>query len=136
MWLFLVPLRWPAVVRQGIVGNSRNSRFGALIPVPCQFPAGAPGREPKFPAMMRRFARKLLVLQDIVPQTEKIFPWFPDRQGKFADVGAGPALSLQHELAGDEELGGPAADAAAGVQRHDLWFYKTELGAVPQPRPI
>ena len=51
------------------------------LAIPCQFPVGAGGREPKFPATIRRFARKLLVLQDIAPRTEKIFPWFPVWQG-------------------------------------------------------
>jgi hypothetical protein len=30
MWLFLVPLWWRAAVRQGIVGDPRNSQFGAF----------------------------------------------------------------------------------------------------------
>ena len=63
------------------------------LAIPCHFPAGARGREPNFPAMLRRFARKMLILQDIVPQTEKIFPVVSRPAGKFANVGAGPAIA-------------------------------------------
>ncbi len=92
------------------------------LAIPCQFPAGARGRETEFPAMIRRFARKLLVLQDIVPQMEKIFPWFPGRQGNSWDFGARPGdRPLQREFAGDEEQGrrqGETQDPIGNAHRH------------------
>ena len=91
MGLFLVPLWWPAVARQGIVGNS--------LLIPCRrLQQGT-----KIPCHATKIRPQAVGFAGRRTADEKIFPWFPCRQGNSRTSEPAGNHPLQRELAGDEE---------------------------------
>jgi hypothetical protein len=65
MWLFLVPLWWPAVARQGIAGNS--------LLIPCR----APRQGTNIPCHATEIRPQAVDFTGNSTADGKIFPWFP-----------------------------------------------------------